>query len=92
MASPALEAFIDETIHLSRKNGYHPTAFIGMRQRLGTVKAISQLVAQSDIQSGFRRLKQLGLLDWTIEAAVVKFPDEFSSEELKAAEWRLAQP
>ena len=32
-ASPALEAFIDETIRLSRQHGYHPTAFIGMRHR-----------------------------------------------------------
>lgn len=91
MTSPALEAFIDETIRLSRENGYHPTAFIGMRRRLGTVKAISQLVAQGDIQSGFRRLRQLGLLNWTIESAVLKFPDEFSGEVLEAAEWRLTQ-
>lgn len=65
MASAGLEAFIDEGIRISRQNEYHPTVFIGMRERLGTVPAISQLV-------------ELGLLDWTIEAAVTKFPDEFS--------------
>ena len=62
-ASPALEAFIDETIRLSRQHGYHPTAFIGMRHRQKTLEAISRLVVSGEIQSGFRRLKDLGLLD-----------------------------
>ena len=91
VASVGLEAFIDETVRLSREHNYHPTIFVGMRQRLGTIKAISQLVTSGDIQSGFQRLEQLGLLNWTIEAAVTKFPDEFSREVLQAAEWRLAQ-
>lgn len=91
MASAGFEAFIDEGIRLSRQNGYHPTVFIGMRERHGTVPAISQLVVSGDIQSGFTRMRQLGLLDRTIEAAVTKFPDEFSREVREAAEWRLRQ-
>jgi len=51
MAGIGLESFIDETIRLSRENGYHPTAFLTMRQRLGTVKAISKLVESGDIQA-----------------------------------------
>ena len=89
VASPVLEAFIDETIKIARENHYYPTIFIGMRQRLGTIPAISQLVQNGEIQSGFRRLKQLGLLDWTIESAVVKFPDEFSKTDHECAEFRL---
>lgn len=91
MASVGLETFIDETIRLSREKGYHPTAFSAMRERYTTVPAISRLVVSGDIQSGFNRLRQLGLLDWTIEAAVMKFPDEFSREVREAAEWRLRQ-
>ena len=91
MASPALDAFIDETIRLARQKGYHPTAFIAMRQRHGTVPAISRLVVSGDIQSGFKRLRELGLLDWTIEAAVMKFPAEFNREVWEAAKWRLEQ-
>lgn len=53
--------------------------------------AISRLVVSGDIQSGFKRLQQLELLDWTIEAAVTKFPDEFSYEVREAAQWRLRQ-
>lgn len=60
-----------------------------MRQRHGTVKAISKLVESGDIQSGFKRLNSLGLIDWTIEAAVTKFPEEFSPTTLECAEFRL---
>ncbi len=91
MATLGLESFIDETIRLSREHGYHPTTFITMRQRHGTIGAISRLVVSGDIQSGFRRLNELGLLDWTIETAVTKFPDEFSRDVRQSAEWRLTQ-
>ena len=91
MASNALESFIDKTIRLAQRNGYHPTTFIAMRNRHDTVPAISRLVVSGEIQSGFKRLRQLGLLDWSIEAAVKKFPDEFNSEVREAAEWRLRQ-
>jgi hypothetical protein len=90
-ASLGLEAFIDETIRIARKHGYTPTAFITMRSQYTTVPAISKLVVSSEIQSGFKRLHELGLLDWSIEAAVLRFPDEFSREVHKAAEWRLEQ-
>jgi hypothetical protein len=91
MASLALEAFIDESIRLSRENGYYPTEFIRMRSRHGTVEAISLLVVSGEIQSGFQRLRELNLLDWTVEAAAMRFPDEFSREVREAAEWRLRQ-
>lgn len=88
-ASPELEAFIDETIRVSREHSYHPIVFIGMRARHGTVEAITRLVESGDIQSGFRRLKALSLLDYTIEAAVLRFPGEFSSRTRECAEFRL---
>ncbi len=88
-ASPGLEAFIDETIRIARERGYNPTAFIAMRHRHKTIEAISRLVINGEIQSGFRRLKTLGLLDWSIEAAVLKFPGEFTSEVRQCAEFRL---
>jgi hypothetical protein len=65
-ASPALEAFIDKSIDLAKAQGYNPTIFIGMRHQYGTLDAIERLVQSWDIQSGFMRLKQLDLLDWTI--------------------------
>jgi hypothetical protein len=89
MATAALEAFIDETIKVSAQHGYHPTTFIGMRQRHGTIETISRLVVSGDIQSGFSRLCKLGLRDYTIEAAVLRFPAEFSRQVQECAEFRL---
>ena len=89
MASAELEIFIDQTIKVAQANGYHPTIFIDMRARHGTLSAISRLVENGDVQSGFRRLEKLGLLDHTIEAAVTKFPREFSPATLECAEFRL---
>jgi hypothetical protein len=34
-------------------------------------------------------MKQLGILDWSIEAAVLKFPDEFDKGLREAARFRL---
>jgi hypothetical protein len=39
-----------------------------MRRQHGTIEAIERLVQSDDIQSGFKRLQQLNLLEWTIEA------------------------
>ena len=90
-ASPALEAFIDKSIELAKQREYNPAIFVGMRRQYGTVDAIERLVQSGDLQSGFRRLKQLDLLDWTIESAVIKFPAEFSRNARQCAEWRLQQ-
>jgi hypothetical protein len=89
MALAELEAFIDETIAVSAQKAYYPTAFIGMRQRHGTVDAISRLVVSGDVQSGFSKLQRLGLIDYTIEAAVMKFPSEFSKQAQECAAFRL---
>jgi hypothetical protein len=43
-----------------------------MRRQHGAIEAIERLVQSGDIQSGFKRLQQMALLDWTIEAAVIK--------------------
>jgi hypothetical protein len=85
-----LEVFCDEGIRLARQAGYTPTVFQGMRARHGTVPAIEKLVLSGDVQSGFKRLKGLGLLQWSIEAAVLKFPDRFSTNAKQCAEFRLS--
>ncbi len=90
-ASPGLEAFIGETIRRAAEHKYYPTTFVGMRERHGTLSAISRLVASGDIQSGFKRLCQLGLKEWTIESAVLKFPEEFSKDVRECAAFRLKQ-
>lgn len=89
--SVELEHFIDETIRLGMRRGYTPTVFIGMRHKLGTCETIERLVKRGEIQSGFRRLEALGLLDATIEAAVLRFSDEFTKHARECAQWRLEQ-
>lgn len=90
-ASPELERFIDESIKLSSAKGYYPSVFISMRDRHKTLGAISRLVRSGDIQSGFKRLSELDMLDWTIEAAIQKFPSEFDHHDRACAEYRLSQ-
>jgi len=69
--------------------GYHPTTFMRMRQDYGTALAIRRLVETSEPQSGFRRLKELGLSEWCLESAVLKFPNEF--KEHKTREYACAR-
>jgi hypothetical protein len=89
--SPELEHFIEESVRRSKEKGYYPTAFEAMRVRWGTKEAMRRLVISGEIQSGFKRLVPLGLKDWSVEAGVVKFADEFGKEERQAAQWRLDQ-
>jgi hypothetical protein len=84
-----LEAFVDEGIRRMAKRGYYPTIFQGMRERHGTVEAIAKLVESGEIQSGFRKLQQLRMLDWSMEAAVMRFPERFSPAARECAEFRL---
>jgi hypothetical protein len=83
------DAFIDEGIRQSESRGYHPREFIRMRQQYGTVPAIERLVRAGEIQSGFLRLQKLNMLEWSIEAAVQKFPERFTQEAHECADFRL---
>lgn len=89
--SDTLDSYIDETIRVSAAHGYHPTEFIAMRARYGTVECIKRLLKNGDIQSGFNRLCELGLKEHTIESAALKFSNYFTKGELESAEWRLNQ-
>lgn len=88
-ASKELEAFIDECIRRYVGMRYHATILEGMRYRLGTVRAIERLVRGGEFQTGFKSLKAMGLLDWSIEAAVIKFSSEFTPATRQCAEFRL---
>ena len=89
-ASRELEAFIDEGNRRAAERGYRPAAFMEMRARYGTIEAITRLVTNGEIKSGLRRMVELGLADWTIDAAVAKFPTCFPPDIQEAAQWRLA--
>jgi len=85
-----LETFIDESIRRSVARGYTPYEFMRMRNDYQTIPAIEQLVTAGEIQSGFLRLQKINLLEWSIEAAVQKFPDQFTAKARACADFRLA--
>jgi hypothetical protein len=84
-----LDQFVDELIRRAAAHRYVPTTFIRMRADYGTVSAIRKLVETSEPQSGFRRLKELGMLDWSLESAVLAFPCQFTAKTIKFARARL---
>jgi hypothetical protein len=88
-ASKELEAFIDESVRVSIKHGYRPSNFMRMRTDLGTLSTIKKLVISGELQSGFKRLKELGIVEWSLEQAVRNFPKEFSKAEIECAHWRI---
>lgn len=84
-----LDQFVDELIKRAAPKGYSPTIFMRMRENYGTVTAIQKLVETSEPQSGFRRLQKLGMTEWCLESAVVRFPDQFTRKTLEYARARL---
>ena len=84
-----LEEFVDELLRRAAAKDYHPTIFMRMRQQYGTVGAIKRIVETSEPQSGFRRLRDLGLSEWCLEAAVLRYPDIFT--ERKTREYAQAR-
>jgi len=87
--SDELEAFIEESLQRSSEKGYPATVFRRMRRDHGTVEAIERLVQTGDIQSGFKQLVKLNMREWTIEAAVLRFPGRFTKNAWDCAQFRL---
>lgn len=96
-----LVEWVAESIVQSRRVGYYPT---GLEARLrseiqkhggnelaGTIKTIEQFVLSGEIKSGFRRLIQLGMPEWTLEEGVRLYPVHFTGHVLECANWRLQQ-
>jgi hypothetical protein len=91
-ASQELEEYVDECVAKARLAGYEPRIFVSMRGRHSTLVAMEKIVQSGDIQSGFKRLAELGLAkEWSIEACILKFKSEFSKDAIECALWRLKQ-
>jgi hypothetical protein len=84
-----LDEFVDRGIRISVDNGHHPTVFIGLRNKFGTRAAIQKLVESHDFQSGFEWSRKNNLLDWSLEAAVCRFPEHFTKKTRDYAAFRL---
>lgn len=84
-----LEVFVDESIRLFARRGYHPEEFKRMRKAYGTVAAIERLMRSGVLQSGFRQIRKLEMLPRSMEGTVRRFPDQFTVEARECAEFRL---
>jgi len=72
-----LDLFIHKGLELSLAKGYPAPVFRRMLHDHGTVEAVRRLAEADVLQSGLRELAKLGLLEWSAEEAVVKFPKLF---------------
>lgn len=90
-ASQQLRVFVYEGIRRGAAKGFDPSAFIKLLDTYEMKRAISKLVTGDDILGDFQRLVELDLVNWTVEAAVEKFPSEFSERDIECARIRLSQ-
>ena len=64
-----------------------------MLERHGPVKALRTLVESGELQSGFKALRDAGLLHESFEQLVVKHGTTlFEARTVEAAQWRLDHP
>lgn len=87
--SAELEAYADTMLHRAAEKGFRPIVLIRLRETYGTVRAFSKILRTDDIESGFRQMKQLGLVEWSVEAVVVRFTREFDQADVQLARRRL---
>ncbi len=73
--------------------GYHPSDFESMLDSSPAVRVARNLVMSGNLQSGLKRLAQMGRLDLSIESIVLEeeFQPLFSLAHRAAAQWRLNQ-
>ena len=84
-----LDEFLDESIKRSVVNGYTPTTLISLRSKIKTAPAMSRIVEMGGLNSGFTRLLDLGLFDWTLEAGVIKYSEQFAATTISCARERI---
>ena len=73
--------------------GYHPHDFEGMLANTTAAKLAEKLVISGELQTGFKRLAQMGRLDLSVEAIMLgpEYESLFTSPVRAAARWRLDQ-
>lgn len=75
----------------ARKYNYRATYFLNMVTEYGGVEAAKRLLQKEGFSDGFTTLWELGRLDLSVEAHVIKpeYSDLFTPEEIAVAEQRL---
>ena len=84
-----LNEFIEESLRQAASRNFHPKVFPSLWSSTKSPLTIEKFVISSKPRSGFRRMVELGLKEWTLEAAVLAYPDQFSREARVYAEARM---
>lgn len=89
MSCVALESYVDLGIQLAKERGYYPVRFVQLRKEYQTVEAMRRLVETGELQAGLLKCVELGLLPYSVEETVLKFPQCFKKRTVECAEFRL---
>ena len=85
-----LRKWVAESLRLSIKRGYKAGHFIEMWMANRSERTLERLVISGEIQSGFARMVEIGLIDWSMEQGVINFAPLFTNPEVvDAAKFRL---
>jgi len=87
------EAKVRAALRECHQLGYHAHDFESMLTNASAVKVAEKLVVSGDIQSGLKRLAQMGRPDLSVEAMMLEpqFELLFAKSLRDAARWRLEQ-
>jgi hypothetical protein len=85
----SVQKSVTSLIRVAAEHGYHPTRFIKMWDATPTISTLEKMVITGDIQTGFSKLAELGLLDYSVEKIVIDHSSNRSV--IAAAKWRLDQ-
>ena len=84
---------VEDTIQIYEEIiGYFAARTRQMIKKHGKITALSLLMKSSDLQQGFKKLRDVNQLDKTFEFIVIKYKALFDSDVVKAAQWRLDHP
>ncbi len=85
------ESRLRDSIRESIKLGSNPTRVAEMINAHGGRKAAKRLIVSGEIQSGIRRIVELGHPELSVESIMLEpeFGPLFTEQELDAARWRL---
>ena len=88
-----LEVAFRDGVRRCQRLGYNPSYFVRMLDEHGALGTARQLLATSSTSEGFTRLWELGHLELTVEAIVLRprFQPLFTPTELRLACRRLQE-
>jgi hypothetical protein len=86
-----IEEWFDHGEKVCTRRGFPPGRWPDMRKRLGTVAAAIRVIEKLSVdETPLARLKKADLIEWSIEAGVTRFPEEFPDPKLREiAQWRM---